>query len=365
MSEVRNPIPGDSAAESAPPRKRRGRRIDLAGFAADLRGAVPDASAALVITGLIFWWLYSRVAAGVSQTVQVMPFLADANQYWVYWLCQAFGWSALLWAWITVMLGLIRSSTLPGWMPFSAARIERLHRTTSLTTIALMFAHALAFFVELVRANDYELPWGGRVLTAFVESFVPGGYPSGTGQVAILVGLLAFYLAIPLGLAYYVRQATGSRMWRALHRLIIVVYALSVWHTLLYGTSVWFDGWLRTGLWLLQLPVAALLLARLLAPARSSERLRLSDPAVRERPLISAARLGARLATAATIVVLLLVAASGRDGGRLPGAESVPVNTPASFVWAGLAVLLVVAGVVVHTTRVRRRERRASGPVPG
>ncbi|MER7042750.1 hypothetical protein ABT349_33505, partial [Streptomyces microflavus] len=31
--------------------------------------------------------------------------------------------------------------------------------------------------------------------------------------------------------------------------------------------NVWYDGWFRTSVWLLQLPIAALLLLRLLRPA--------------------------------------------------------------------------------------------------
>ncbi|CAM5663604.1 hypothetical protein SBADM41S_06984 [Streptomyces badius] len=106
-----------------------------------------------------------------------------------------------------------------------------------------------------------------------MEAFVPGGYDSGTGRVAIPVGQAALYLAIPLGLLFYVRHRIGPKTWRVLHRCVIVVYVLSVWHTLLYGTNVWYDGWFRTGVWLLQLPIAALLLLRLLRPARRSEKL--------------------------------------------------------------------------------------------
>lgn len=49
------------------------------GLRADLRAAVPDAAAALVVTAAIFVWLYLRVRSGASATVAVMPFLADAN----------------------------------------------------------------------------------------------------------------------------------------------------------------------------------------------------------------------------------------------------------------------------------------------
>lgn len=338
------------------------KRFDWTGLNADLRGAVPDATAALVITGVIFAWLYARVSAGTSMTLQVMPDMADARLHWMYWLCQAFGWSALLWAWITMMLGLVRSSTRPGWLRIPAARIERWHRTTSLTTIALMFAHAIMFFAELVRGNRYEQEWLGRLSTFFAHTFVPGAYPSGTGKIAILIGLLALYLAIPLGLAFYLRNTTGSRMWRALHRFVIVVYVLSVWHTLLYGTNVWYDGAFRTVVWLLQLPIAALFLVRLLAPARRSERLHLRDAARRPGPLAAVSRLAGRLAVAATIVVLLAVTVTGRDGGRTPGVDGAPLNVTQAQIWVGLAVLAAVIAVVAYRMRPVRQVPLDSRP---
>lgn len=321
------------------------------GLRADLRTAVLDATAALVITAAIFAWLYARVRSGTSATVAVMPYLADADAYLMYWLCQAFGWTALLWAWLTTALGLVRSTARPGWPRFSPAAVERWHRATSLTTIGLMFAHAFWFFAELVRANEHGLGWSGRVGRAFVEVFVPGGYPSGTGRVAVLLGLLAFYLAIPLGLAYYLRARTGARTWRALHRFVIVVYVLSVWHTLLYGTNVWFDGWPRTALWVLQVPVAVLLLVRLLAPARPGERLGRSAGV-----LVAGRRVVALVAVLATIGVLVAVAVSGRDGGRTPGAHhSAPLSVQPWMVWVGTAVF--VLAVVLAIGLVRRAER--------
>ncbi|WP_078592091.1 ferric reductase-like transmembrane domain-containing protein [Streptomyces megasporus] len=338
----------------------RGRRFDRLALREDLRAALPDATAALVITAGIFAWLYARVASGASMTLQVMPELADADRYWMYWLCQAFGWSGLLWAWITIMLGLVRSSTRPAWLGVSVARIERLHRTTSLTTMGLMFAHALMFFAELVRADEDGAGWPGRLFTSFAEVFVPGFYSSGTGRIAILIGLLALYLAVPLGLAYYLRRATGARMWRALHRFVIVVYALSVWHTLLYGTNVWYDGTFRTLVWLLQLPVAALFLVRLLAPARRAERLRPRGAGTGSGPLWTAARLAGRIAVAAGVVVLLAVAVTGRDGGRTPGVAGAGLNVTQAQVWMGLAVLLATLCAVAY----RLRPARLAAPAP-
>ncbi|MFF2847099.1 ferric reductase-like transmembrane domain-containing protein [Streptomyces sp. NPDC058001] len=279
----------------------------------DLRASLLDGAIALLVTAAIFGVLYLRIRAKTSSTVTVMPFMADAGAFWVYFLSQAFGWSALLWAWGTVILGLLLSGPRPGWLPWSGPSLERLHRTTSLNTIALITAHALLFAVELIR-HDTDA-WYARVGTAFVEAFVPGGYDSGTGRIAIPVGQAALYLAIPLGLLFYVRHRIGPKTWRVLHRFVIAVYILSVWHTLLYGTNVWYDGWFRTTIWLLQLPLAALFLLRLLAPARRSERLR----ALRDHPGSATGwttRLTGRVLAAGILVALVAVLATGRDGGR-------------------------------------------------
>lgn len=347
MAEVPEPT-----MPARPSRDRR-RGFDWGGLRADLRGAVPDASLALVITGLIFWWLYVRVANGTSSSIQVMPELADAKKYWLYWMCQAFGWSGLLWAYITVVFGLMRSGPRPRWRWLPAARLEKWHRTTSLTTVGLMFGHAAFFFLEQYDSHPPNWSFGRSLGTALVDTFVPGGYSSGTGRIAILIGLLAFYLAIPLGLAFYLRHTTGSRMWRALHRFIIVVYVLSVWHTLLYGTNVWYDGSFRTLVWALQMPVAALLLLRLLSPARPAERLRLRGPGRRGRALPLTIRLAGRLTALATVLGLLAVVVSGTDGGRDPDDTGPsPALWPEQWViWGGLLVLTLALVIVVLRLR--------------
>ncbi|MBA2813624.1 ferric reductase-like transmembrane domain-containing protein [Streptomyces sp. KM273126] len=279
----------------------------------DLRASIPDGVIALVVTAAVFALLYARIRAETSSTVSVMPFMADEGEFWMYFLSQAFGWSALLWAWITVVLGLLLSGSRPSWLLLPGQRLERLHRTTSLNTIALIAAHALLFAGQLVRSDTAR--WYSAIGTAFVETFVPGGYDSGTGQLAIPLGQAALYLAIPLGLLFYVRHRIGPRTWRILHRFVIAVYILSVWHTLLYGTNVWYDGWFRTAIWLLQLPIAALLLLRLLQPARRSEKLR--GPRTHTgSPAGWALRLGGRIAVAGTIAALLAAVISGNDGGR-------------------------------------------------
>ncbi|MFI8490390.1 ferric reductase-like transmembrane domain-containing protein [Streptomyces rubrogriseus] len=311
MTSDTRPDEGGAAAATGG-RRPPGDRVALRG---DLRAAVPDATAAVVVTGLVFALLWARMESGASDTVAVMPFMDDAGTYWMYLLSQAFGWSGLLWAWGTVMLGLLLSGPRPARLPVSRQVLERWHRTTSLTTMALMFAHALMFAAELVR-YETKVDWAERLWVGFADTFVPGWYDSGTGRIAIPLGQGALYLAIPLGLLFYIRHRIGANTWRRLHRFVIVVYVLSVWHTLLYGTNVWYGEWPRTVLWLLQLPVASLLLARLLRPARRSEKL--GSPrrgAEASRPAWWA-RAAGRVVAGAVVVGLVLVVVSDRDGGR-------------------------------------------------
>lgn len=303
--------PHGDGAPAEPDRRPR----DRVTLRADLRSALPDAAAAVGVTAAVFWFLYVRMDSGASATVAVMPFMDDPGTYWMYLLSQAFGWSGLLWAWGTVMLGLLLSGPRPARLPVSRQTLERWHRTTSLTTTALMFAHALMFAAELVR-YETEVAWLERLWVAFADSFVPGWYDSGTGQIAIPIGQAALYLAIPLGLLFYVRHRIGANTWRRLHRFVIVVYVLSVWHTLLYGTNVWYGEWPRTVLWLLQIPVAVLLLLRLLRPARPAERL--GAPGRRGGVSLPAwaGRAAGRAAVVAVVVGIVAVVVSGHDGGR-------------------------------------------------
>ncbi|WP_211290413.1 ferric reductase-like transmembrane domain-containing protein [Actinoalloteichus hoggarensis] len=270
----------------------------------DVSATALELIVAAVLTAAVYVLLYQRIEAETSDTTLVMPFMADAATHWPYWLSQAFGWTALLWSWVTVLLGLAVSGRSPAWLPLSPARLERLHRSTSLTTIVLIFAHALVLAWDPADPN-------------LAGSFIPWMYSHPPGRFGVALGVIAFWLAIPLGLSFYLRRRIGPRLWRIAHRFVIIVYILGVWHTLLWGTNVWFDGTARFVLWAFQIPVAVLLVWRLVDPARRRERLPLRPTELRGRlDAGTVARLGGRLIAALAAVALVVVVVTGSIGGR-------------------------------------------------
>ena len=94
------------------------------------------------------------------------------------------------------------------------------------------------------------------------------------------IGIVAGYLALALGLTFYVRRRLGPARWRKAHRLIALVYVMGAVHALGAGS----DGggvWLRVLVVVTALPIAGLLVpryrprhrpARVPAPARGEPR---------------------------------------------------------------------------------------------
>jgi len=209
----------------------------------DLRRAIPDAVAALILAGVVFAIQIARVRAGVDPALLEMPSMRQSGGVWPYSLSQAFGWAALLWSWLTILLGV--SLPIFGWRGRPRIRqiAEQLHRSTSLTVVGLMIVHAILLVWDRM---------GDTLVTVFVPwttSYVPGLFPQ-------TIGILSFYLAVLLGLSFYVRDRIGLRTWQLLHRYFIpAVYILAVWHTFLYGSDLHAHNAIWGLLWLLQLPL--------------------------------------------------------------------------------------------------------------
>ena len=85
------------------------------------------------------------------------------------------------------------------------------------------------------------------------------------------LGITAGYLAAALGLSFYARRRIGTRRWRRLHKLTIVVYVLSVAHTLGAGTDA-STPWLRAAVVATGAPILFLFVMRVLPREREPER---------------------------------------------------------------------------------------------
>ena len=238
-----------SPAESQPALRKWGNKPPSLG--GDLRTALVDAAGALLLSAFVYALYMDRVRAGADIAVQEMPEMLRNGGLWAYSLSQAVGWAALLWSWLTIMLGV----SVPLWSRLrrpQARRIaERIHRSTGLTVVGLIVGHA----VLLNWAN-----MGDTLVTDFVPyatTFEPGKFPQA-------LGIVSLYLAMLLGLTFYLRDRIGLRTWKMLHRYFIpAVYVLAVWHTLAYGSDVKTPNLLWLAVWLMQLPVLCLFIARM------------------------------------------------------------------------------------------------------
>jgi len=268
---------GPAAGSSAPARPRAWRLP--AGIA--LLG--------LLTAAPIYAWIAVLQSQGHSAAALSMPSM-NMNRMGVFWafpVLQASGLAALLWAYAGVALGLAESGRTMRWLPLRRRDLDRLHRYISLLVIGLIVVHLIATVFDAM---------GDSLMTVLVpqqESWTAARW-------AYDLGIFAFYLALLLGPTYYLRRFIGTRAWRFAHRFVVVVYVLSVWHTLIIGADVQHYGWMRPALWLAQVPLLALLCYRLIAPAARSR-----------GPAGAATRYGVAVASAGAVIAIVTIVAAG------------------------------------------------------
>jgi sulfoxide reductase heme-binding subunit YedZ len=173
----------------------------------------------------------------------------------IWWLVsRASGIVALVLTSATVLLGLAMAARILR-RPAIKRASARLHEHMALVAIAAIALHGAALL------GDHWLKPGWRGITI---PFALHYRPEFTG-----LGIIAGYLAALLGPSFYLRRRIGTRRWRSLHRLTVVVWALSAAHTLGAGTDAP-RPWLRAVALAPAVPVAYLLVLRL--PPRCSSK---------------------------------------------------------------------------------------------
>jgi methionine sulfoxide reductase heme-binding subunit len=141
----------------------------------------------------------------------------------LFWFAsRAFGIVAIALLGISVALGLAMSGGLAR-RPGLPAKLKRFHEASVLVTLGLIVAHG-----GLLLFDSYLRPGLAGVTLPFALSYRP---------VFTGIGIIAGWLAAILGLSFYVRRWIGVKVWRRMHRFMIVVYLLALGHVVGAGTN--------------------------------------------------------------------------------------------------------------------------------
>jgi methionine sulfoxide reductase heme-binding subunit len=171
---------------------------------------------------------------------------------------------------ISVFIGLTMAGK-PVREPQFTKSLRAVHEQTALAGLIAIAVHGLAIFLD---------PWLKPGVTGVTIPFALGVHTFWTG-----LGVIAGYLAMLLGLSFYLRRQIGARLWRKAHRATIAVYVLGLFHALGAGSD--------TGSLLFlcfaaatAVPIAILFVYRIGAARRAEQRRRLRTRQRRE-PLLS------------------------------------------------------------------------------
>lgn len=159
---------------------------------------------------------------------------------------------------ISVLIGLTMAGK-PVREPQFTKSLRAVHEQTALAGLVAIAVHGVAILLD---------PWLKPGITGVAVPFTLGVHTFWTG-----LGVIAGYLAMLLGLSFYLRRQVGARLWRKAHRATIAVYVLGLFHALGSGSdtgSVLFLCFAAAT----AVPIAILFVYRLGASRRGSERRR-------------------------------------------------------------------------------------------
>jgi predicted ferric reductase len=145
----------------------------------------------------------------------------EPKAYW--YLSRSSAIVAYLLLWVSMATGLAISNRMARIWPGGPVAFD-LHQHTSLLGLGFALFHALILIGD--RYIGYTL---GQVLIPF----------AGTGYQPLWVGLgqIGWYVMALVSLTFYVRRRIGHRLWRLIHLLSYLMFALALLHGLLSGTD--------------------------------------------------------------------------------------------------------------------------------
>lgn len=169
-----------------------------------------------------------------------------------WWLAsRAAGVVALLCITASVGVGLAMAGRVSR-RPALARTLMGVHQQTALVGLVAIAVHGITLM-----GDRFLSPSIGDIAIPFTSEHEP----LWTG-----LGVTGGWLAAILGLSYWARHRIGPALWRRLHRATILVYVLSVAHTLGAGTDA-SEPWMRVLLVTTGAPILFLFLMRVLTPA--------------------------------------------------------------------------------------------------
>jgi sulfoxide reductase heme-binding subunit YedZ len=149
-----------------------------------------------------------------------------------WWLAsRASGVVALVLVTFSVGIGLsMASKVMRG--PGLSRKLMALHEHTALAGLIAIAVHGIALM-----GDSWLKPGVAGVTVPFVLDYKP---------FFTSLGIIGGYLAMLLGLSFYLRQRIGAKLWRKAHRATVAVWALGLVHAIGGGsdaTAIWFRWW--------------------------------------------------------------------------------------------------------------------------
>lgn len=181
-----------------------------------------------------------------------------------WWLAsRAAGVVALLCITISVGVGLAMAGRISK-RPALVHTLLSIHQQTALVGLVAIAVHAITLL-----GDRFLSPSIGDLMIPFTSEHEP----LWTG-----LGVTGAWLAAILGLSYWARHRIGARLWRRMHRATVIVYVLSVMHTVGAGTDA-SEPWMLALLVVTGAPIVFLFLMRVLTPAATASfrRFRVAD----------------------------------------------------------------------------------------
>ena len=154
---------------------------------------------------------------------------APAEYGW--WLAsRAAGITALVCITVAVGLGLALGGKVASKRPGLPRVLMAIHEHAALAGLIAIAVHGITLLGD------------GWLKAGFADIAIP--FASDVKPFWVGLGVLGGHLAAILGLTFYARRRIGTKLWRKAHRATVLVYVLSVAHTLGAGTDA-SEPWLQ------------------------------------------------------------------------------------------------------------------------